>query len=155
MKKSIHPNDTRDTRPAATPLADSWQASVPKGATPGIFRFMGPDCFGVGHGTQGNFTTGVRVFRYDKPHEQGGKSLFWALEVVDYDGDKETVERTFKSMGKATVKRILRQEWFETMEQAKAAIPNCLARTQAEINKALAAQAAAQASANQTQARPA
>jgi hypothetical protein len=145
MKKSIHPDDTRDTRPAATPLADSWQASVPKGATPGIFRFMGPDCFGVGHGTQGNFTTGVRVFRYDKPHEQGGKSLFWALEVVDYDGDKETVEKIIKSRGRPTVKRILKQEWFETEEQAKARFPEFVALAKVEMNKVLAALGAAQA----------
>lgn len=99
---------------------------------------MGPDNFGVAHGTQGKFTTGIRMYRYDKPHEQDGKEFFWALEIVDFDGDMEMVKRADKKV----VKRILKQEWFESEEQAKARHPKFLALATAEINRAVEAQTA-------------
>jgi hypothetical protein len=133
MKKSIRPDDTRDTRPAATPLTDSWKVSAQKGTTPGIFPIMWRDGFTVGHGTVQKFTAALRMFRYDKPLEHAGKKLFWAIEGVDYAEDLKTVLR------------IWGQTWFETEEQAKAELPKFEAWAKAEANKKIAAQTAAEA----------
>ncbi len=78
MKKSICPGDTRDTRPAETPLTDPWQAFVQKDATPGIFPILWCDGFAVGHGTQRKYNAALMLFRYNKPLEYAGKKLFWA-----------------------------------------------------------------------------
>jgi hypothetical protein len=133
MKKSICTNATRDTGASETPLTDSWQGSVQKGVTPGIFPIMWHDGFAVGHGTVRKFTAALRVFRYDKPLEHAGKKLFWAVEGVDYAEDLKTVLR------------IWGQTWFETEEQAKAELPKFEAWAKAEANKKIAAQAAAAA----------
>ena len=132
-KPETKPAETPAALPVKTPLTDSWQASVQKGATPGIFRVMWRDGFAVGHGTENKFHTGLRMFKHPKPREFNGKKLFWVVEVCDFDEDGKTVKKIFV------------QEWFETEQQAKANIPKWKAWAQAEINKALAAQAAAEA----------
>jgi hypothetical protein len=132
-KSKTKPAETPAAKPVQTPLTDTWQASVQKGATPGIFPIMWRDGFAVGHGTVRNFTAAVRVHRYDKPLEHAGKKLFWAVEGVDYAEDHQTVLE------------IWGQTWFETKEQALAGYPELLARATAEINKAKAAQAAVKA----------
>lgn len=116
-----------------TPLTDSWQATVQKGSTPGIFPLMWHDGFAVGHGTFHKFSREVRVFRYDQPFEHEGKKLHWAVEGVDYAEDKNTVLRIWK------------QKWFETEAEAGAGLQESLTRAKAEIIKAKAAQAAAEA----------
>ena len=129
-KPETKPAETPAAPPVETPLTDSWQASVQKGATPGIFPLMWRDGFTVGHGTVCNYTSALRMFRYDKPLEHAGKKLFWAIEGVDYAKDLKTVLRIW---GKT---------WFETEEQAKAEFPKFEAWARAEANKKIAAQAA-------------
>jgi hypothetical protein len=143
MKKSIRPDDTRDTRPAATPLTDSWQASVQKGATPGIFPIMWRDGFAVGHGTVQNFTrdlSNLRVVRHRHgkplvPLEHDGQKLFWVVEGMDYAEDGKTVLKNWLKI----------EGWFETKEQADAGLPKCLAWVKAETDKTIAALEAAAA----------
>jgi hypothetical protein len=143
MNKSIRPDDTRDTRPAATPLTDSWQASVQKGATPGIFPIMWRDGFAVGHGTVQNFTrdlSNLRVVRHRHgkplvPLEHDGQKLFWVVEGMDYAEDGKTVLKNWLKI----------EGWFETKEQADAGLPKCLAWVKAETDKTIAALEAAAA----------
>jgi len=128
MKKpesNAKPAETAAAKPVKMPLTDSWQASVQKGAAPGIFGLMWRDGFTVADGTFRKFTRGLRKFRYDKPHLHEGKKLFWAVETVEYAEDQKTVLR------------ILERDWCETKEQAE-----CLWRMKAEKNKARMVQTA-------------
>ena len=133
MKKSTRPDDTRDTRPAATPLTDSWQASVQKGATPGIFPILWRDGFAVGHGTVRNFWRGLLVHKYTKPSEHADKKHFWTVWEVDFAEDKKTVLEIRRKI----------EGWFETNEQAEEGLPKCLAWAESEVKKAIAAHIAA------------
>ncbi len=132
-KSKTKPAETPAAKPAGTPLTDSWQASIQKGATPGIAALTWHEGFAVGHGTVCNFRRCVRVHRYDKPLEHAGKKLFWAVEGVDFADDHKTVLEIWE------------QKWFETKEQALAGHQELLARATAEIKKDMARLAAAAA----------
>lgn len=131
MKKSLRPDDTRDSRPPATPLTDSWKMSVKKGATPGIFPIMWGDGFAVGHGTVRNFWRGLLVHKYTKPIGQGDKKHYWTVWEVDFAEDKETVLETRRKI----------EGWFENDEQAELELPKCLAWAESEAKKTAVAHA--------------
>jgi hypothetical protein len=134
MKKSTRPDDSRDTRPEATPLTDSWLASIQKGATPGIFPVMWRDGFAVGHGTICNFWRGLMVHKYTKPRGQGEKKHFWTVWEVDFAEDKKTVLEIRRKI----------EGWFENKKEAEAGLPKCLAWAQAKVKQAVAAKTAAE-----------
>ncbi|MGB7746329.1 MAG: hypothetical protein WBN75_03490 [Verrucomicrobiia bacterium] len=132
-KPETKPAETPAVKSVETPLADSWQASVQKGATPGIFPILWRDGFAVGHGTVRNFWRGLLVHKYTNPTEQhgehAGKKHFWTVWDADFAEDKKTVLAT----------RLRIVGLFETNEQAEVGLPKCMAWAEAEIKKAVAA----------------
>ena len=135
-KPETKPAETPAALPVETPLTDSWQASIKKGATPGIFPILWRDGFAVGHGTIRNFWRGLLVHKYTNPAEQHGehegKKHFWTVWDADFAEDEKTVLAT----------RLGIVGLFETNEQAEVGLPKCMAWAEAEIKKDIAAQAA-------------
>ena len=134
-KPETKPAEMPSAPPVKTSLTDSWQASVQKGATPGIFPFMWRDGFAVGHGTVRKFWRGLLVHKYTEPSGHAGKKHFWTVWEVDFAEDKKTVLEIRRKI----------EGWFETNEQAETGLPKCLAWAEAEVKKAIAAQTAAEA----------
>ena len=84
--------------------------TAPQPAATGIAPLLWHDDFGMVRWTERKFIRGLRVMHYPNSKVEFGQRCQWALEELDWAEDGETVLRMFG------------RTWFETKQQADAAL---------------------------------
>jgi len=110
----------------------------------GIAPLLWHDNFAMARWTERKFIRGLRVMHYPNSKVEFGQRCQWALEGVDWAEDGETVLRMFG------------RTWFETKQQADAALAQKAGQLREQAKKTLAAEDARKPSCDEqdlTQAR--